>query len=752
MIQLIQRNEELFTLEERGPDGAPASERDDEKPAEAVVRLAGEHGIILFRDQFTEPCTYLKTSQERETMDVRRYKLDLTHSTPGNGHENSPSPENGQENQVDANDASSFPKSPGNEYNIIYVYGGSLNNKSLASVAVGSVIDVWQVHRLRSRFISDFLSALFYRKTGKAAGKDQINSAISILAGQAQGKPQTPLWNRAAPDGEGGVWLDMSNDRWEAIHVTREGWEVVSRPPILFRRYPHQKPMVRPAPGGNLASLLDFCNLSSVDDQLLFLVIAVHYLIPGFPHIGVCLWGTHGSVKSTQQRLVKALIDPSSVGLLSMPGPNDMAELIQQLDHHYLPFYDNVTSVSNDQSDTLSRAITGIGNQRRALYTDDDTYLREFQRCVSLNGINVPASNPDFLNRFVVMECPYLPEAYRRSEKELEAEFNEKAPYILGAMLDSVVKALNVYPGIEEKVVAFPRMADATLWCCAIAEALGVGYRFFLNAYRVNIGEVEESTVRSSPIGEPLLAFLEVVLKDRETVTVTATQLLTTLKQYAEAEGQSLKTGDFPPDSTRLSKELNKIKANLPKMGYHLRDDRGDGKARRKVFTRIKSTKLTENYTPAQRSVNTWSAEDLRHVLDPETYRRDGSRARGGKQVVGDDVPERRLAQDEGTGLAAEAIQRGETQSPEALEGEQAKAENETSPRYESGHTVNVQDLYMKAVKVLKEAGGRMWAGEFWDALEKLGHPRKLAEYPLKNPDSPVEFVGLHVKLKEAEP
>ncbi|MFH2110966.1 MAG: hypothetical protein ABIJ47_06870 [Candidatus Bathyarchaeota archaeon] len=66
----------------------------------------------------------------------------------------------------------------------------------------------------------------------------------------------------------------------------------------------------------------------------------------------------------------------------------------------------------------------------------------------------------------------------------------------------------------------------------------------------------------------------------------------------------------------------------------------------------------------------------------------------------------------------------------------------------ETPHASNIQDLYRKAEEALGEKGW-MWAGEFWDTLEKLGHPRKYAEYPLKNPDSPVEFVGFKVRLKE---
>jgi len=317
-----------------------------------------------------------------------------------------------------------------------------------------------------------------------------------------------------------------------------------------------------------------------------------------------------------------------------------------------------------------------------------------------------------------------------------------------------------------------PRMADAALWCCAVAEALGVGWQSFLNAYRVNIGEVEESTVRSSPIGEPLLAFLEAALRDRETVAVTPTKLLAHLKQYAEAEGQSLKTGGFPPDSTRLSKELNKIKANLPKLGYHLRDSKVGG-TRKKVFTRIKSTKLTEDYAPSRRNVNVWGAEDLRHVLDSESYRRDGSRREAEKRGVEYGLPGWLLAPGDAelpAGFGASGGRkvletRGSCSVPDipGAFGEEQEPGVVGEPMHDvpcvgrqgegiaTPHTPNTRSLYGRAREAIGEKGW-MWAGEFWDALERLGHPRRYAEYPLRNPDSPVEFVGFKVRLKEAQP
>ena len=50
------------------------------------------------------------------------------------------------------------------------------------------------------------------------------------------------------------------------------------------------------------------------------------------------LHGEQGSAKSTLQELIKMLVDPSIVNTLTFP--RDINELIQQLSHNYIAYYD----------------------------------------------------------------------------------------------------------------------------------------------------------------------------------------------------------------------------------------------------------------------------------------------------------------------------------------------------------------------------------------------------------------------------
>jgi hypothetical protein len=52
---------------------------------------------------------------------------------------------------------------------------------------------------------------------------------------------------------------------------------------------------------------------------------------------------------------------------------------------------DNLSHVTDWLSDSLCRAVTGDANVRRALYTDNDTHVIAFKRCLILNGIDLGA-------------------------------------------------------------------------------------------------------------------------------------------------------------------------------------------------------------------------------------------------------------------------------------------------------------------------------------------------------------------------
>jgi hypothetical protein len=286
-----------------------------------------------------------------------------------------------------------------------------------------------------------------HEERGKAPNSEALSSALNVLEGMACFDGAThDLQNRVAYH-EDAIWYDLTDERWRAIRIVGDGWQIRNDPPILFVRYGHQKPQVEPIGGGDIHKVFDFIPVSGSGPRLLLLVYLVACLVPDIPHPVPILHGPQGSGKTTAFRILRRLIDPSSVETLSFP--RDNAELVQNLSHHWCPYFDNVTKLPVWQSDVLCRTVTGEGFTKRQLYTDDEDVVYSFRRCVGLNGINIAATKPDLLDRAILVGLDRIGTSARRTETDLRTEFEKARPYILGGMLDTLSRAMCLLPEVN---------------------------------------------------------------------------------------------------------------------------------------------------------------------------------------------------------------------------------------------------------------------------------------------------------------
>jgi hypothetical protein len=426
--------------------------------------------------------------------------------------------------------------------------------------------------RVRSRDFRIWLSRLLWEDAEKAPSNEAVNSAVNVLESKAlfEGK-QYKLHNRVAPDPDGnGVWIDMCNDKQQAIHVTGEGWRIVDNPPTLFRRYSHQQPLATPVRGGDLNLFLRFVNLAedSEDNGLLLIVEIIHFLIPEIPHVILVLYGVQGSAKTTLFKLIGSVIDPSSVEVLSIP--RDERELIQQLSHHWCAFYDNVGSLRWWVSDALCRAATGGGFTKRELYTDDDDVVYNYRRCIGLNSINIAAQRPDLLDRCSLIGLKHIPNDKRKTEETLWQEFDRVKGEILGGFLDALSRAIKIYPTI--KLRELHRMADFVIWGCAISEALGIDKKKFLAAYDANVELHTEEAARSSPVAEVIVKFMDGKL----TWEGSPSELYAKLSEKAKQVNISTRQKAWPKAPNSLIRRINELVPALAQLGYEVVEGRED--------------------------------------------------------------------------------------------------------------------------------------------------------------------------------
>lgn len=422
------------------------------------------------------------------------------------------------------------------------------------------------IYRVRSTALKDRLAFISFTKFGEAATSETISSAINVLAGSAryQGN-EYPLSVRTAWH-ESAIYYDLGD--WRAVRITREGWEVEERPPILFKRFSAQKEQVEPELGGDILDILPLINIQDEALQLLYVTDLVAGLIPGIPRPVSIFHGPQGSAKSTALRYKRALVDPSEVPFLTMP--KDVDAFAQAGSHNLCLFYDNVTSLPQWLADCLSRFCTGDGSIKRTLFTDDDDFIFKSQGIGGLAGINLVVTQPDLLDRSLIYAMRRVTDSNRLEEKELDARFDTLKPKLLGAMFTALSAAMST----RELIIptSLPRLADYAVWGCAVALGLGFSEEYYWNAIGTNVEMQSTEALEASPVAQTIVAFMQ----DKTTWQGPPSELYAMLNDIAESMGintaatdnkRKKQARDWPTDAAWLTRKLNLVVPNLAQVG-----------------------------------------------------------------------------------------------------------------------------------------------------------------------------------------
>lgn len=361
-----------------------------------------------------------------------------------------------------------------------------------------------ELYQIGSKTFRDWLCNFVLQEYGVILKNNQPKDIASTLSGIAlySGAGEISLEPRVHKIGNV-IWYDLGR---EAVKITKSGWKVVNEPPVLFRRYSHQKRQVVPVEGGNIQDFHKLVNIKDWNDWHMFLTFASATLLPDIAKPVLIINGSQGAGKSTPMKMLKELIDPSSLN--STSGVKNEVELARLANMHILLFFDNLSRLSWDMSDDICRLVTGDGFSKRKLYTDNDEIVYSFKRALMMNGIASFVSRADLLDRSVILNVSRIPEEDRKSEKELWAKFDELKPQLLGALFTIVSYGLKKLPSV--KVDKLPRMADFAKWGYAVNDSVSaeVQSEFSTNVERTSFQGIletnEEKRLQESLESDPV--------------------------------------------------------------------------------------------------------------------------------------------------------------------------------------------------------------------------------------------------------
>lgn len=436
-----------------------------------------------------------------------------------------------------------------------------------------------QVVKLGSSSFADRLAHSHWQNTQEMISPQAIQKLIGVLKGYARYEGKRHVLDIRVSRWSNSIWYDLGGGR--AVHIEKDDWSVVDRPPIVFKQLPHQLKQVIPDEAGDISLLKSFINVSG-SDWLLFVVNLVSTFIPGFPHPLLILHGPQGAGKTTPMRVMMSLIDPSQ--LEGVPLPENVREFVQVADQHAFLFFDNVSGISTKVSDALARASTGGSFSTRGLYTNNDRVVYQIQKPIALNGINQVVMKPDLLDRSILIKMQRLSPQERDTEKDFWTAFNGQKSQILGGIFTVLSKALANYGKFE--IDQLPRMADFTRWGCAIAEACGYTPDEFLAAYQDNIKLQNDEAIEASPVAKAVIE----LMKDTGRWEGKPTELLKALNSIAFPLG--LTSRSWPTDPVWMTRRLNEVQANLGAHNIHV-EHRTVNESRMTILTKNASDTKT---------------------------------------------------------------------------------------------------------------------------------------------------------------
>ena len=427
--------------------------------------------------------------------------------------------------------------------------------------------------------------------------------AAKVLAAIAANHPPRTISLRAdhRPDQ---IVLDLAQPgNGRCVVVTPTGWTIENSPPrdVVFTET--GRPLPDPIRGGHIDELRTLLRWPADDPRWpLIMGWLPAALLADLPRPILGFFGPQGSSKTTTGRFVAGLIDPKPAGTLGSGFGKKRGDDETKAVRSYIPAWDNVSTMSEDSADFLSRMVTGDLIERRKLYTDAGVAEVFYRRTSVITGIVAPRGmKPDTLDRFIMVDVQPL--AGRRvSEGELAAEWEHVHPRALAGVLDLAVTMLSRLEQARGKNTAGLRMAD-------YAEALWAIHPDLYTAYAENVTTARTDMAANDPFIQTLLRWLNARGGTWEGTAADALEDAEWFRRSQDAQGEA--HGWWPANGRTFTVTVTKLSELLRSVGITVTDRRSNGQ-KLKTFT-LNVPPVTGSQTGSQDS----ACDPLRPSCDP---------------------------------------------------------------------------------------------------------------------------------------
>lgn len=388
---------------------------------------------------------------------------------------------------------------------------------------------------------------------------EKITSYVQAIA-EDDLLPSRPLFTRIGQVGKT-IYYNLGGADQKVVCVNESGVTIRRHDmlSVYFKKGGCEQilPDLRVSPKSLLGLLKPFFRVKREEELLLLAVYIVSCFID-INHPILILHGAPGSSKSTTLDIISKIIDPQgSANRLTMSP--ERRNLVAALSSRYFLGFDNIdSSLHKWQSDLLCTASTGGSEPLRVLYQTNQYQQVNLKGCVCLNGLSVVATEPDLLDRSVLIELDRIPSDKFIPEAEISQSFQNALPSILGAVFNTLTCAIKMFNGINGSPNC--RMGEFAKWGYCISDAIVGSGSNFEEEYSRNI----ESAKKEAKL--PLIVdCMQTLMKSQPLWAGTMTELRDAI--WSIATQKRFRGIDFPASPSAFSRLLKYHKSLLEQEG-----------------------------------------------------------------------------------------------------------------------------------------------------------------------------------------
>lgn len=228
-------------------------------------------------------------------------------------------------------------------------------------------------------------------------------------------------------------------------------------------------------------------------------------------------------------------------------------------------------------SDDYCRLSTGGGLSKRQLYSDEGEIVINVKRPLVLNGIDEFVARGDLASRSIVLHLPTIGVNGRLSEKDFWKSFEEKCPFILGAIFTGISTALANQETTPLNTNL--RMIDSWHWASSAETAFGWKEGSINEAIERNQVKANQVVLESSILYPSLKEIA------RKGFTGSPANLLSKIRDDLSSDFKKVDERDFPKNAKILSDRLRRLNPALRSIGIDVQFGRTNGSNSERTIT-----------------------------------------------------------------------------------------------------------------------------------------------------------------------